>query len=265
MIAAAPQPAPAEQEDANRPRSVSAPWARVMLDLGEAVPATALRGMIVAAVDRLAGGTGPVDGRWRAHVDWHGHIDDENTREATATVLYRERPRGGEVWMSGERTAERVAELARVGAVVARGRVLDVEMSVEMGHHPARMSRAEWWRYETVSPIFPSRNARKRRPDGAMHRRDTPEVRGWAASVIGASILDRLAGWGWSPTVPIAPVVQIVDYEAVRVEWAHAGRPKDTDSAIGFHARWVCNADLPTGLALGTRGTAGFGEIRPWR
>lgn len=257
-----------EREQAN---AVSVPWAVASLvcDWPARLGPTVVRGAVAAAIDRLCGGTGARDDEgsaWAAHIDWHGHLATTETRDGLPPICYRVRDGIPTVHLVGPRVRERLAELAGVRALqLPGGDVIDVGgVEVKSAIAEVVVSRSRWWRYETASPIFPSRVARRRKPGGEWSRENTPEIRAWAGGVVAASIAGRLAEWGWScPEDPIA--VQIEGYRPERCEWEKRSARPDVgpkrDVAVGFHVAFVSNVRLPPGIALGSRASVGWGEI----
>lgn len=217
---------------------VAVPHGEVVLGCRWPFGPTSLRGAVVAAV-------GP-----SAHVDLHNHLGD-STRQARATVCYRVRDGRPVVYAYGPRALDHLRAVARLGALtLPTGELVDVEeaqltvATTEVGLH-----KEAWYRYELAAPYFPSTVAYGRRP-----RTPGPERVAWAGQCVASSIRMLLGDLG----LEVWPHVQVVDYQQRQVRW------RDRDEAVrsGFVARFVSNAILPDGIALGQHVAEGFGEVR---
>lgn len=216
------------------------PWAEVRWEARVSVPATMLRGAVVAALGD------------DCHIDYHQHREDGTTRQEPATVCYRVRDGRPSVYVLGPRAGDHVRELARLAEVrfPREGRVALGSPWVQGGYTDVRTRKTEWQRYELVSPYFPSEVVWRRRP-----RKAGPERGAWAGAALEASMRLLWEQVGLEDRVNRPLHVQVEGLKTEMVAFK-GGR------VHGFRARFVTNAVLPDGVALGAHRSVGFGEVR---
>ena len=202
-----------------------------------------LRGAIVSALDD-------------PHVDFHGHLENGQTRHAKATIYYRVRRDRPVVYAYGPRAIDHIRTVAMINSLVApTTEVVQMESaSVQMGRIAVGIHKERWYRYELVTPYFPSSVAYARRPRGGC----SPERWAWAGQALTSSIRMWLGSIGLI-TKRHRPVhVHLGTYDDVRVTW----RDQNKTVQWGFLAKFVSNAILPPGIGIGQHVAEGFGEVR---
>ena len=223
------------------PYRAPVPWAEVVFGCPWTSPVETLRGAVVRAV-----------GGDLAHVDYHAHLPDGTTRQTRPTVLYRVGP--PRVWLYGPRAHDRLTELARVTSLLTpSGRTVPVDdLQISSGVVDCGIDVKHWHRYESVTPYFPSQVAYVRRPREAGHEQDA-----WASQVLQSSIrrfFEELEVAGGQHPVS----VHLVEVQHERCTW----RSRREATVWGFRARFLANAVLPSGFALGQHVSEGWGEVR---
>jgi hypothetical protein len=182
-----------------------------------------------------------------AHVDWHGHADGA-LRGTPAPIHYRE---GGEVFLAGPRTPERLAELLRVHALRdPAGGVHDVaDLEIEQGRTWSGTLAKSWRAYRFATPYWPT--------DVAAHRCPRQPYRSaWAGRCVAGSIQRLLEDWA-APTEGLH--VQVEDCRGVEVAWARPARGVE-ERAQGFTCVAIANVALPY-FGLGKHAAEGFGRL----
>lgn len=228
------------------------------------------KGAIIEALERSNVGV---------HSDFTGRCDGptSDTMERKAPICYRQRGDTIQVYAWGERAHEHIRLIAqhvralwvpsreegeRINDSEKRYTIVPVRIGTctfrqEIVGFPSKKvaeSGAGWSEYETVSPIWPPKNAKYQRP-----KVGTPAHHAWMGSVIAGSIRELLAGAGLKEERVHVDLVRWKHVPAMRFERDRPGVREDCD---GVHARFVTNALLPDGWPVGARGADGYGEIR---
>lgn len=194
-----------------------------------------------------------------AHADFAGR-DGAGGPALHRLPVTRYRLRRGTPWM------HLVGPLAHqhAGAVMRELRVLRLPRGEVLEVTPeVRLSTAEgvgvgarrWYRYELVSPVWPSRVVSDRRPPRSAAWGD----RLWASDYLTRSVVELLESWGvtWGPGKP--PLVVADDLSWHRLSWSGGGSDRTT---TGFTCTLASNVLLPDGVGLGAKTAFGFGELR---
>jgi len=237
------------------------PWrievcaARVDLGVHWPYHPTALRGSVIAAVAAVVGGDALL------HSDWNGRLNAEegDTLSRQAPICYRVHRERPHLYLWGPRTAERLAELGRVLAILdPTGRPIPIAPQLESAVESLGLMGRQWYQYETVTPWWVPRQAMERRPCPSM-----PECihRAWIGSALLGGLHGILRLAEIDLTQPIRPMVQVEEREACRVAW-HRDTKNLHYESTGFHIRFVSNVLIPSGFALGKHTAEGYGEIR---
>lgn len=237
----------------NEPR-VFLPVARVDLGCRWRWHPSALRGAVVVAMAQLAGGDD------RLHSDWNGRLNagEGETLSRIPPVCYRVAGDQAQLYLWGLRTAERLAELARLEWLVPpEGGPLPVALSVDLQQEAFAVEGRCWLRYESRSPWWPPLQAEQRKPKNA------PDcvLRAWAAQRLLSGLYGVIRACGIVCEEGLRPVVQVEGIRPCPVVWHRD--PKDLHHATtGYHLQFVSNVRVPDGFSLGKHVAEGYGELR---
>lgn len=208
---------------------------------------SALRGAV------LDGLPGPV------HSDWNGRLNEGEgeTLSRLAPVYYRVDGDRARLWLWGERTPERVAELGRVASLqTPDGGRVPVTMSVDLGAGAFALTGKHWYRYRLASPWWPPGRAWARAPHGASDA----IWRAWLGDGLLSGLHGVLRAVGVTSET-CRPSVQVEQFARRPVVWHRDGRDLHHDG-VGFLVEFVSNMLIPAGFALGKHVAEGYGEVR---
>jgi len=226
--------------------------ARLVCNWPRLCPPRILRGAVIAEMDRLL--------PHGAGVDWHQHGDDDKSAQRIPRIFYRVLDGQPSLWAWGPRAHQHLAQLtASLHALrLPQGQVVEIEgVDLDTQHTDVQYTGKSWYQYELVTPIYPSDVAFKRRP-----RQCGPQRKAWGGSYLTAAINRwvKSAGLNFETRGQLLHV-SVDEAWDVPVIWERPDRGTAV-KAVGFRARWTCNAILPDGLGLGHHRAEGFGEVR---
>jgi IS1 family transposase len=214
------------------------------------------------------------------HSDFSGRVDgpDSETMERKAPICYRHRGDRIVIYAWGARAHAHADLLARtlrairvpdeageeIDATGRRYRVVTLQSMVltKRTESIGLLSKTEmeggggWYAYETVSPIWPPKNAKHKRPHP---KRDPHAYMAWVGATVAGSIRDLLQSYGIRDE---RVHVHIVEHKRVPGMRWERDRPGAQEEVDGLHVRFLVNARVPDGWAVGARGSDGYGEVR---